>query len=314
MEDRRSAGIANSAPSRESAITYRAGMRLTAEQAQASERFLHQERGPFRERGPFSHLTRLAVPHSETSGGFRFNANGHLIAGLLSVQVYCDSLTGVSGNNLERDPIVADLVTSGWIEFTGGKKTHHIGPGQICIRDTKASWSFSCSPATTVRVISIPRQLVIPHIGSVKALGQACTVDAKTPEIQFLINFLEAIKRSSSELEASAAAQVMARDACATLFSRIISERTGSALDDHPRAIVIAAKNVVEKNLELDDLSPAMVARSVGVSLRTLHRSFSASDDSVMAFVRRRRLKKAHDELLERGSTTGIAEIATRWR
>ncbi|MEU1621818.1 helix-turn-helix domain-containing protein [Streptomyces sp. NPDC008238] len=283
-------------------------MSLTAEQAQASERHFREW-----ERGPFSHLIRLSVPHFAVPRGFRFVANGHLIDGLLSARVYCDSLTGVSGNNLDQDPIVADLVTSGWIEFQDGKKRHSVKPGQICIRDTKASWEFSCAPATTAHVVSIPRHLVVPRIGSPRVLGQAYLSDADVPEVRFLLNFLDAIRRSSDDLEGSPAARDMAREASATLFSRMISERPGPGLGDHPQAVVVAARNVIEQNLESGELSPPMVARSVGVSLRTLHRCFSASNDSVMSFARRRRLQKAHDELLDRGSTTGMSEVAARW-
>lgn len=308
MEGQRTAGPVNSWPVHGSAIKYRERMSLSAEQAQVSERHFTQW-----ERGPFSHLIRLAVPRPAVYRGFRFAANGHLIDGLLSAQVYCDSLTGVSGNNHDRDPIVADLVTSGWIEFLGGKKRHAVRPGQICIRDTKSSWQFSCSPATTAHVISIPRHLVAAHLGSLKALSDAYVSDVDVPEVRFFVNFLETIKRSSGELEGSVAAQRMARDALATLFSRIISERPGPGLDDHPRAVVVAAKNVIEKHLESGDLSPPMVARSVGVSLRTLHRCFSASDDSVMAFARRRRLQRAHDELMDVGGAAGMSEIAARW-
>lgn len=137
--------------------------------------------------------------------------------------------------------------------------------------------------------------------------------DIDVPEVRFFVNFLEAIEKSSSDLERSAVARKMARDACAALFSHIISERPGSAPSDHPQAVVAAAKSVMEKHLESGDLSPPMVARSVGVSLRTLHRCFSASGDSVMAFARRRRLQKAHDELMTLGSAAGMSEIAARW-
>ncbi|MDX3074928.1 helix-turn-helix transcriptional regulator [Streptomyces sp. MI02-7b] len=308
MDRHRRAGTVISAQSPEGAVHYRADMVLTAEEARVSERhFMNWERGPF------SHLIRLAVPDFAVPRGFRFVANGHLIDGLLSAEVYCDTLTGVSGNHLDQDPIVADLVTSGWIEFLEGKEKHSVKPGQICVRDTKASWEFSCAPATTAHVISIPRHLVLPHIGSGRTLGRAHISDVDVPEVRFFVNFLEVIKKSSSELEGSASARTMARDACATLFSHIISERPGSALSDHPRAVVAAAKNVIEENLESGDLSPPMVAKSVGVSLRTLHRCFSASDDSVMAFARRRRLQKAHDELMTLGSAAGMSEIAARW-
>ncbi|WP_408990416.1 helix-turn-helix transcriptional regulator [Streptomyces shenzhenensis] len=56
-----------------------------------------------------------------------------------------------------------------------------------------------------------------------------------------------------------------------------------------------------------------MIAKSLGVSLRTVHRTFSETDESIMAFVRRRRLQWAHDDLLRSGNTAAISEIAARW-
>ncbi|MET8788099.1 MULTISPECIES: helix-turn-helix transcriptional regulator [unclassified Streptomyces] len=286
---------------------FKTNMNLTARQVRDTEHIFQEWEG-----GPFSHLTRLAIPHG-SAHGFKFSANGHLFDSLLSVRVYCDSLTGISGSNLDQDPIVADLVTAGQISFTGKDGTHSVTPGRICIRDTKASWEFSCAPATRVRVVTIPRHLLFSRMRSTKVLNQAYVSDVSAPEVRFLVNFLEAIEKTSNDLDLSISAQNIALDACATLFSGMLSERTELGLQEHPNATLKAAKNVIEKNLDRHDLSPAMVAKTVGVSLRTLHRSFSASNDSIMAFARRRRLQKAHGELVRQGNTASVSEIAARW-
>lgn len=280
-----------------------------------TSRQIHETARPFEawKQGPFSHLTRLAIPYPSVGQGFKFAANGHLFDGLLSVKVYCDSLTGISGNNLDDDPIVADLVTSGWLTFLGNGGTHPVTPGQICIRDTKTPWKFACGPATRLRVITIPRRLLISRIESPKVLNQAYIQDVTSPEVRFLVNFLEALEKSSADLDRSLAAQNIALDACATLLSGMLSGRSRVGSDDHRNATVEAAKNAIERNIDRHDLSPAMIAQIVGVSLRTLHRSFSASDDSIMAFARRRRLQRAHDDLMRLGSAAGISEIAARW-
>ncbi|MFB7294123.1 helix-turn-helix domain-containing protein [Actinacidiphila glaucinigra] len=308
MSDHQLTDSTSSSPNRESSIDYHATVSLTAEQAPHAERiFLDWERGPF------VHLTRLFIPDSGRSREFRFDASGILVDGLLSARVYCDSLTGLSGSDLENDPIVADVVTSGWIEFQSKKEKHVVKPGQICIRDTKASWAFTCAPATVAHVVSIPRNLVIPHIGSPRVFDRAYVCDVDVPEVRFFLSFLEGIKRSSGELEDSIAAQSMAREACATLLSGIVAGRSGPWLNGPSNAMVVAAKNFIDRNIESSELTPQVVAQSVGVSLRTLHRYFAVSDDSVMAFTRRRRLQRAHEELTNPGSRVGISEIAARW-
>ncbi|MEU6816037.1 AraC family transcriptional regulator [Streptomyces sp. NPDC046860] len=208
---------------------------------------------------------------------------------------------------------MADLVTAGKITFRGRRETYTVTPGRICIRDTKASWEFSCAPATRVRVVRIPRHLVLSHAASPKDLGRAHLSDVTAPEVRFLLNFLEAIEKSSAELSGSASARKIALDASAALFSGLLSGRPDPGFRDHQNVVLVAAKNAVERNLDRHDLSPAVVAKLVGVSLRTLHRSFAESDESLMAFVRRQRLQKAHGELVRLGRQASVSEIAARW-
>ncbi|MFI6022820.1 helix-turn-helix domain-containing protein [Streptomyces sp. NPDC051287] len=75
-----------------------------------------------------------------------------------------------------------------------------------------------------------------------------------------------------------------------------------------------AARSAIEANLDRPDLSPALIARVLGVSLRTLHRCFSGSGDSVMSFARHRRLHRAHDDLLGSSHARRISEVAARWQ
>ncbi|MFS8201684.1 helix-turn-helix transcriptional regulator [Streptomyces sp. CWNU-52B] len=82
---------------------------------------------------------------------------------------------------------------------------------------------------------------------------------------------------------------------------------------DVTSAMARAAMSVIESRLDRNDLSPAMVAQVLGVPLRTLHRSFAAADDSIMAFARRRRLQEAHDELVRSGNPAAVSEVAARW-
>ncbi|WP_343237919.1 helix-turn-helix domain-containing protein [Streptomyces sp. SID2999] len=112
----------------------------------------------------------------------------------------------------------------------------------------------------------------------------------------------------------SASAQALAADACTALFSGMLFGRHASAPQDHSDAAVTAARNFIEKNLGSAHLSPAMIAQNVGVPLRTLQRSFSDSDDTIMAFIRRRRLQNAHADLRRLGGTARISEIAARWQ
>ncbi|MGW3341163.1 helix-turn-helix domain-containing protein [Streptomyces sp. NPDC001009] len=288
---------------------FRSAIHLTTRQIDRTENILRAWEG-----GPLAHLNRLAIPEPDARSGFRFLANGHHFENLLSIKVYCDSLSGISGDDREQDPVVADLVTAGKILFKSGNASHVVTPGSICIRDTKASWEFYCEPATHVRVVTIPRHLVFSRTASPRGVNGSFMADVSTPEVRFLLNFLEAIEKSSDDLDRSASAQALAASACTALFSGMLSGQHASEIQDYPDATVTAARNFIEKNLEDDDLSPAMVAQNVGVPLRTLQRSFSDSNDTIMASIRRRRLESAYADLMRLGSTARISEIAARWQ
>ncbi|WP_079100775.1 helix-turn-helix transcriptional regulator [Streptomyces sp. Root55] len=299
----------DSLPEAGSATQFKSTMHLSARQITSSKH-------PFREweHGPLSHLTGLAIPRPAADHGFRFSATGHLFDGLLSAKVYCDSLTGVSGNDRDQDPVVAHLVTSGRITYARKNEHSSATSGQILIRDTGPSWNFCCEPATRVRAVTIPRSAVLPRIGSLTSLNRAYIADVTAPEVRFLANFLAAVDRSSRYLNRSTTAQEIALDTCATLLSGILRSRSEQGAEIPGMARVRAAKNVIETHIDRHDLTPAMVARLVGIPLRTLHRSFSESDESIMAFIRGERLRRAHAELRERGSAVTVSEVAARWQ
>ncbi|QXE33546.1 helix-turn-helix transcriptional regulator [Streptomyces sp. GMY02] len=290
------------------AVDYELQADLPSRQTHDAERFFREW-----ERGPFSHLKNITIPDSATSTDFRFHARGQLIEDVLSAQVYCDSISGISGSDRDQDPIVADLVLSGWIEFANGRNRTVVKPGQICVRDTRLTWDFVCAPATIAHVVMVPRHLVIPRIASQRVFDDAFMAGVEEPEVKFFQAVINTVSSSSGELRGSSVAQGMAREACAALISGIVSRRHNSELSEHSSVTVAAAKKFIVDNLGDYELSPQMIAHHVGVSPRTLHRSFAANGESVMSFTRRMRLQRAHEDLANAGTAGSISEISARW-
>lgn len=80
----------------------------------------------------------------------------------------------------------------------------------------------------------------------------------------------------------------------------------------YPNVVLAAARAFIEEHLDDPDLTPPTVAGALHVSVRTLHRTFSDADDSVMAYVRRQRLRRARAHLLQ--PRARVAEVAARWQ
>jgi len=74
----------------------------------------------------------------------------------------------------------------------------------------------------------------------------------------------------------------------------------------------MAVRLYIDANLSDPSLSPATIAKANAISIRTLHRLFESSDDSVGAVIRERRLNRCRADLV-RGTDEPVTAIAFRW-
>ncbi|MQS17113.1 helix-turn-helix domain-containing protein [Streptomyces kaniharaensis] len=87
--------------------------------------------------------------------------------------------------------------------------------------------------------------------------------------------------------------------------------------DVEPRlapALTQAAKDIADSLLADPGLSAAMLAGRLNVSVRTLHRAFATTQESVTAYIRRRRLEEARLALSSQPGRPAISEIAAHWQ
>ena len=86
--------------------------------------------------------------------------------------------------------------------------------------------------------------------------------------------------------------------------------------DPQPRqqsaARLTAVRLYIDANLGNPSLSPATIAKANAISIRTLHRLFESTEDSVAAVIRERRLSRCRADLL-RGTDESVTAIAFRW-
>ncbi|WP_249998570.1 helix-turn-helix transcriptional regulator [Actinoplanes sp. M2I2] len=78
--------------------------------------------------------------------------------------------------------------------------------------------------------------------------------------------------------------------------------------------VVVAARRLVERMLADQALAPDLLVRELHVSRRTLNRAFAGEGESLMAYVRRRRLENALADLTGSESRLSVTEAAARWR
>jgi AraC-like DNA-binding protein len=209
----------------------------------------------------------------------------------------------------------------GWANFmlvcqvTGGsmriKDAHNdvvIGPGMICVRDFGDAWRYCSDEETTARFLLVPRQALSEV--SFERLTPFVVVGSTSPEARLLVAQLDALAETAGTLTAKAAKR--ARNSTLHLIRGILdAEHSAEVRSSHMRS---RAERYIDRHLRDPSLDPNSIAKGLGVSLRTLHRTFAESDESVMAYVRRRRLDHARIEMTTQDSSVTITYLAARWQ
>lgn len=102
-----------------------------------------------------------------------------------------------------------------------------------------------------------------------------------------------------------------------TLIELVKAVAKGRFDDVEPRlapALAQAAKDLADRRLADPELSPAMLARELNVSVRTLHRAFAAVGEQVTTYIRHRRLHEARLALAAPSGRLSISELAAHWQ
>jgi AraC-like DNA-binding protein len=206
------------------------------------------------------------------------------------------------------DLMVLFQVTAGSVRVADAENDVVIGPGMICIRDFENAWRYSSDEETISHILIFPKQALSEV--SYERLVPFLVVGSSSPEARLLLAQLDALGETVGTLTAKAAKR--ARNATLHLIRGVLdAELASEARSSQVRS---RAERYIDRHLREQYLDPNTIAKGLGVSLRTLHRAFAESDESVMAYVRRRRLDHARIEMTTQDSSVTITYLAARWQ
>jgi AraC-like DNA-binding protein len=226
-----------------------------------------------------------------------------MVSGAHSVHFSRPSLEGGWANFM-----VVFQVTAGSVRITDSENDVVIGPGMICIRDFGNDWRYSSGEETTSRILILPKQALAEV--SYERFMPFVAVGSSSPEARLLLAQLDVLGETAGTLTSKAAKR--ARNATLHLIRGILDVALSSEVrSSHVRS---RAERYIDRHLRDPSLDPNAIAKGLGVSLRTLHRTFAESDESVMAYVRRRRLDHARIEMTTQDSSVTITYLAARWQ
>lgn len=98
--------------------------------------------------------------------------------------------------------------------------------------------------------------------------------------------------------------------AMATRLDRV----SGVPAESRQNAMLLRIQSFIGHHLGDPGLSPGMIAAAHNISIRTLHRLYEAEDETIVASIRRRRLQRCRQDLLDpRLGNSPVSAVGARW-
>ncbi|WP_177244627.1 helix-turn-helix domain-containing protein [Streptomyces sp. yr375] len=246
-----------------------------------------------------------------TDDDYRVRIHHSKVADMVVDDVYSDSIVGGTGGTFNHlnDCVVLHVVRRGGWRFgrsDGAGDTVEVSAGQFLARYNAPSWDFGISSRTASQVLILPAGELRPLMGD-RHLAGPCD----GAPLRVLMAHVETVTSVLDDL--SPAAVQAARNAMTELVKGVL---TGGVDGDEPQlapALAGAAQRILEGLLTEPELSPRLLARELNVSVRTLHRAFADQGEPLMAYVRRRRIERALQDLTSPGSRLSVRQAAARW-
>ncbi|MEU8877882.1 helix-turn-helix domain-containing protein [Streptomyces javensis] len=208
-----------------------------------------------------------------------------------------------------EDQIRMYIMHRGTCTFDGSpdRGEHTLSAGQFLLRHVGRPLHFQTSSHQTARTLFLPSVTLKPLLGNRNVTGWA-----NSAEVRLLVAHTDMIHATMADL--SPAGVDAAHNALVELVKAVARGRFDDVEPRLAPALVQAAKELVHAHLADPELSPAMLAHALNVSIRTLQRAFAAVGDSVTAYVRHRRLEEARLALISPSSGLTISELAAHWQ
>ncbi|MDH6115526.1 AraC family transcriptional activator of tynA and feaB [Kitasatospora sp. MAP12-15] len=183
-----------------------------------------------------------------------------------------------------------------------------VAAGQFLIRHIGRPLHFETVPDTTAKVLVLPAALLKPLLGT----RQSVSGPADCAEVRLLVAHSNMIYETVADL--GPAGVQAAHSTLIELAKAVARRRVDDAEPQLAPALAQAAKDLADSHLADPELSGAMLARELNVSVRNLQRAFAAAGESVTSYIRQRRLEEARLALTAPSDRLSVSELAAHWQ
>jgi AraC-like DNA-binding protein len=189
--------------------------------------------------------------------------------------------------------------------YDRGERT--VAAGQFLLKHVGRPSHFETVPHTTAKVLVLPAAMLKPLLGAGIITGPA-----DSAEMRLLTAHTNMVYSTVADL-APAGVQAL-HSTLIELTKAVARRRFDDAEPLLAPALVQAAKDLADSRLADPELSAATLARELNVSVRTLQRAFTVAGETVISYIRQRRLEEARLALAAPASRLSVAELAAHWQ
>jgi len=211
----------------------------------------------------------------------------------------------------EADPesILLYMMREGTCDLEQDGRSCIIGPGDLGWQDSSQSSSFAAQTGFEMLVLSLPKWYLGSAIEVFNRNGNGRIAGGSASFGRLASPFISGLAYAADTGGLTASEGRVAADMLLTMLSAY--EGDGEFNAPHSAQLLSEMRRYIVDNLDLVELGPSHLARVHYVSTRYVHKLFSASGTSVAAWIRARRLERAHAEL-QLPMRNSVAKIAVR--
>ncbi|MFE3502302.1 helix-turn-helix domain-containing protein [Kitasatospora sp. NPDC059160] len=242
------------------------------------------------------------------TGDFRISARAVRVHDSVIAEVESRSLIGTNDVPDHCDDLVLmHVVRHGSWNFARRRDGEIAVPAGGFMAQRAGPVTFEAARSAAAKVLILPADDLGPLIGD-----RLIAASAHSAEMRLLLAHTDVVRQNLADLTASGAQS--AHRALIELAGAVLRQQADAAEPQLAPALARAARNLADARLTDPELSPTLLARELNVSVRTLHRAFGATDETVAGYVRRRRLELARRELAAPQGRPAVSELAARWQ
>jgi AraC-like DNA-binding protein len=212
-----------------------------------------------------------------------------------------------------RDVFVA-LQSTGRAQVEQDGRTTELRAGDIGFFETVRPFHTTFPERFQQKIFAIPRSLLERSEANLQQLtARALRPSSGLPAL--LAPLLERLADTSEAYETPMAERLA--EGVISLVAATAAEQLGKAPAELPGAdhvLLLRIKTFVRWHLSDPGLTPQVIARAHGISVRYLHRLFEAEDTTLCQWIRELRLEECRRELAAQApGSVSLGQVARRW-